>query len=141
MIEKPISAKKILVVDDDLMNLMVAEQYLKIFNIMSIRAMNGLEAYKIMKTDLKMEKQEICMIIMDCNMPILDGFQASMKIQKYFSKKGRTKIPIIAVTANITASDVLLSKSSGVEYFLEKPMKKIELKNIIENFFNITLNG
>jgi len=42
LIEKPISAKKILVVDDDLMNLMVAEQYLKIFNIMSIRAMNGL---------------------------------------------------------------------------------------------------
>ena len=139
--ENPISTKKILVVDDDLLNVMVAEQYLKIFNIMSVRAMNGLEAYKIMKTDLKMEKQEICMIIMDCNMPILDGFQASAKIQKYCSKKGRRKIPIIAVTANITASDVLLSKSSGVEYFLEKPMKKIELKNIIENFFNITLNG
>ena len=88
-----------------------------------------------------MERQEICMIIMDCNMPILDGFQASMKIQKYFSKKGRTKIPIIAVTANITASNVLLSKSSGMDYFLAKPMKKIELKNIIENLFNITLNG
>ena len=141
LMENSISNKKILVVDDDLMNLMVVEEYLKIFNIISIRAMNGLEAYKIMKNDLKMTKQEICMIIMDCNMPVLDGFKASQKIHKYCSKKGKGKIPIMALTANMTAADILLCKGSGMEYFLLKPMKKIQLKNMIEKMLNITING
>ena len=118
------------------MNLMIAEQYLKLFQINSVRAVNGLEAYQVIKQDLKSKKNEICMILMDCNMPIMDGLQASVKIQKYCKKVGRGKMPILAVTANTTAADVLLSKNSGMDYFMEKPMKKNDLKNMIELIFN-----
>jgi len=131
--------KKILVVDDDLMNLMVAEQYLKLFNIKSLKAVNGLQAYKLIKRDYKSKKNEICMIIMDCNMPILDGFQASLKINNFFQKRGGRKIPILAVTANTTAADILVCKDSGMDYFLEKPMKKIELKEMIEQILNVKI--
>ena len=128
--------KTILVVDDDLMNLMIAQEYLKLFNIKSVRAVNGLEAYQVIKQDLKSKKNEICLVLMDCNMPIMDGLQASVKIQKYCKKVGRGKMPILAVTANTTAADVLLSKNSGMDYFMEKPMKKNDLKNMIELIFN-----
>jgi len=137
--ERNIILKKILVVDDDLMNLMVAEQYLKLFNIKSLKAMNGLQAYKLIKMDYKSKTNEICMIIMDCNMPILDGFQASLKINKFFKKKGRRKIPILAVTANTTAADILVCKDSGMDYFLEKPMKKDDLKGMIEKILKLKI--
>ena len=136
LLKRLLLTKKILVVDDDLMNLMIAEQYLKLFNIKSIRAVNGLEAYQVIKQDLKSKKNEICMVLMDCNMPIMDGLQASVKIQKYCKKVGRSKMPILAVTANTTAADALLSKNSGMDYFLEKPMKKADLKNMIETILN-----
>lgn len=130
---------KILVADDDMMNLMVIEQYLKLFNLGSIRAMNGLEAYKIIKNDLLKKRQEICMIIMDCNMPVLDGFQASVKINKYCLKKGKNKIPILAVTANTTFADVLQCKKNGMDYFLEKPIKKTELKKTLQMILDIKI--
>ena len=130
---------KILVVDDDMMNLMVIEQYLKLFNLSSIRAMNGLEAYKIIKNDLLKKRQEVGMIIMDCNMPVLDGFQASVKIQKYYLKKGKKNIPILAVTANKTVADVLHCKKTGMDYFLEKPIKKTELKKTLQMILGIKI--
>ena len=132
-------SKKILVVDDDLMNLMVIEQYLKLFHLSSARAMNGMEAYKIIKKDLINQNQEYSLIIMDCNMPILDGFQASVKIHKYCEKKGKKKIPILAVTANTTAADVLMCKKTGMEYFLEKPIRKSELKKTLEIIFEMKI--
>ena len=124
--------RKILVVDDDLMNLMIAEEYLKLFGLQTIRAVNGLEAYKIVKQDIKRKKNQICLVLMDCNMPIMDGFQASAKIQKLCKKMKMEKIPILAVSANATAADKSLCKSAGMEYFLEKPMRKSDLKKMLE---------
>ena len=132
--------KRILVVDDDLFNLLVAEQYLTLFKIPSYRALNGLEAYKLMKNDVKMQKCEISMIIMDCNMPVLDGFQASAKINRYLKKHHIDKVPILAVTANITEANMILCKNSGMEYFLEKPMKKDDLKEMIENILHMRIS-
>ena len=93
------------------------------------------------KKDLKKAKTEIEMIIMDCNMPIMDGFQASLKIQKYYEKKGRRKIPIMGVTANTSNADILMCKSAGMDYYMEKPLKKFELKKALENIFDIKING
>ena len=128
--------RKILVADDDLMNLMIAEQYLKIFNWKSIRAINGKEAYELVEQDIKSEKNEICLVLMDCNMPVMDGFQASLKIQNFCKKMKREKMPILAVTANATAADVGLCKAAGIDYFLEKPMKRYELKKMIALILN-----
>ena len=130
----------VLVVDDDLFNLLIAEQYLRLFQIKSERAMNGLEAYKLIKNDIKNKHFEICMIVMDCNMPVLDGFQASEKIQKYLVKYGRKKIPILAVTANSATANKLMCQNAGMDFFLEKPMKKNEFQKMIENILKIKIN-
>ena len=136
---KSLVLKKALVVDDDIMNLLIAEQYLHLFKIPSLKAINGLEAYKIIKTDYTSQKNEISIVLMDCNMPILDGFQASKKINDFLAKNKRKKVPILAVTANTTAADIQLCKNSGMEYFLEKPLKKNDLKHLLENIFNVKI--
>lgn len=130
---------KILIVDDDLLSLFILENYIGIFNLSSIRAMNGLEACKLVKKDLKEKHLEIALIIMDCNMPVLDGFQASIKIQNYCKKYKEKKIPILASTANLTASSKARCRNSGMEYILEKPVKKMELKEKIESIFKIKI--
>ena len=72
-------------------------------------------------------------------MPVLDGFQASVKIQKYYLKKGKKNIPILAVTANKTVADVLHCKKNGMDYFLEKPIKKTELKKTLQMILGIKI--
>jgi len=135
-----LKGKKVLVVDDDLLSLMIAEEYLKLFNISSKRALNGLEAYKIIKNDIKSKNQQICLILMDCNMPILDGFQASLKIYKRLKKYGVKKIPILAMTANVTIENMKLCQEAGMDFFLAKPVKKEDLKAMIEKIINVSLN-
>ena len=131
--------KKILVVDDDLINIMIAEQYLQFFKIKSIRALNGLEAFKIVKNDILGKYYEISMIIMDCNMPIMDGFQASEKIAELIKNEKTNEIPILAVTANLTVANKELCKKSGIKYYLEKPVRRDELKSVIEGILKIKL--
>ena len=132
--------RKILIVDDDLMNIMVAEQYLAYFKIKSLRATNGCQAVKIVEKDILERKFEISLIMMDCNMPIMDGFQASEKIWELVRKERVRSIPILAVTANLTLANKEECRKAGMEFFLEKPMRRDELKKIIEDILKIKIN-
>lgn len=131
--------RRILVVDDDLINIMIAEQYLAFFNIKSMRAMNGLEAFNLVEQDFLLQQNEICMIIMDCNMPILDGFQASEKIRDFIKELNGKRIPILAVTANLTFANQDMCKKSGMDFYLEKPVRRDQLKVMIERILNIKI--
>ena len=130
------NVRKILVVDDDLINIMIVEQYLKFFGIPSIRALNGQEAYNIVEKDILDQNFQISMIIMDCNMPILDGFQASEKIQKLIRETKVNAIPILAVTANSSSTIKEMCKKSGMDYYLEKPMMREDLRNMINKILS-----
>lgn len=126
--------KKVLIVDDDLLSLNIIEGYLKYFNLESEKAMDGLEAYHAIKNSIKFKQIEIFFIIMDCNMPIVDGFQASAKINKYLKKHQIKKIPILAMTANLTVAKKKLIMSCGIDYLLEKPLAREDLRNILRIF-------
>jgi len=73
-------------------------------------------------------------------MPILDGFQASLKIYKRLKKYGVKKIPILAMTANVTIENMKLCQEAGMDFFLAKPVKKEDLKAMIEKIINVSLN-
>lgn len=114
---------KILVVDDDPFSLLIVEQFLLSLNLKCETAINGLAAYKAYKKDVD---RKICLVIMDCNMPILDGFQASLKINKYAEKKGIKKISICAMTANLTEGINKLCLEAGMRFVFTKPFIKEE---------------
>jgi len=131
--------KKILIVDDDLINIMIAEEYLEFFKMKSLRALNGLEALKLVQKDILENKQEICLIVMDCNMPILDGFQASEKILEFLGEERAKNIPILAVTANLTIECKESCRKAGMEFFLEKPMRREDFKKMVEEILKIKI--
>ena len=76
---KPKQCFKALIVDDDPINVMILEKYMEYYKIDYISAANGMEAVKIIENEVIADKKEFTFILMDCNMPIMNGFKASEK--------------------------------------------------------------
>lgn len=130
---------RILIVDDDQINLLVAKEYMKFFNMNYILANNGKEALQIIEKQVIVEHQKIDAILMDCNMPIMDGFIATTKIKEALEAVNEKLIPIIALTANVSSVDVDLCFQSGMNYYLSKPVSRKELSNTLEKILNVNL--
>ena len=115
---------KALIVDDDSVNRTVLRKMLENLNIKVQSAENGLEALSIIE-----KKQKFNFIFMDCNMPIMDGFEATRAIRKI----GDDTI-IIALTAHAYQSDKQDCLNAGMDYFLAKPIKIDDIQKVITEF-------
>lgn len=105
---------KILLVEDNKVNQMVAQKLLEKAGHEVMIANNGQEALD--KVD---EQAAFDMILMDCQMPVMDGFEATRKIRE----KGWRELPIIALTANAQSSDREACFLAGTDDFISKPFK------------------
>ena len=126
------SLLRVLAVDDDPINLVVISNYLSkpsskyLFKLKT--AHNGLQALNLVRS--KAEKFDL--ILMDCNMPVLDGYQASIKIRKLMNSGEVNRMPIIAVSANAANLDKELCFKCGMDSFLTKPLRRVDLIDEIE---------
>ena len=97
------------------------DQYLHLFNIQSLRAINGLDAYKIIKKDIKQNKNEIYIELMVATCPFLMGFSQV----NYLKKKGSANLPILAVTANTNAEIFnFLKIQEGITFWKKNRVEK-----------------
>ena len=111
----------ILVTEDVDNNFLLLEQYLSNINVEAIRAKNGMEAVEICK-----KNEKIVLVLMDLKMPVMDGFEATVRI-----KRLRPDLPIIAQTAYARETDKIKAFASGCSGFISKPYKKEELISVI----------
>lgn len=109
--------KKILLVEDNEMNRLVANAVLETTGVIITEAENGLEAIECLK------QQEYDLILMDVQMPVMDGLEAAAKIRKDINKT----IPIIALTANAIKGESDRCRAAGMNDFLSKPFEEEEL--------------
>lgn len=119
--------KKILIVEDNMTNQKVAIAMLKKLGYIVDAVANGEEAIhqlSLLKYDL---------VLMDCQMPVKDGFTATREIRAG-AILGREKIPIIALTANAMAEDKEACIQSGMDDFLSKPINMNELVSCLEKY-------
>jgi CheY-like chemotaxis protein/two-component sensor histidine kinase len=115
---------KVLLVEDNKINIMIAEQYLKSWEINYEVARNGLEAIaKINKTDYDV-------VLMDLHMPVLDGYEATKWIRNLPEPKYR-QLPIIALSASAEYVLAPKMKACGLTDFISKPFKPEELNHKI----------
>lgn len=112
---------RVLVVEDNQMNYFVIKKMLDKLGHNFVYAKNGLEAVKAAK------KQKFDIILMDMQMPVMDGIEATKKIRE-FDKE----VKIVALTANVLEQDRKLCYEVGMDDFLTKPIKLGELSKFLD---------
>jgi CheY-like chemotaxis protein len=112
----------VLVVEDNIINQKVAVGLLRKFGITVFVAANGVEALATL------EKIPVDLIFMDCQMPVMDGLEATIQIRNPNSKVLNHDVTIIALTANALDADREKCSEVGMNDFLSKPidMKKLQ---------------
>ena len=121
-----IDGLNILLVEDNELNMEIAEFLLSDHGANVTKAYNGKEA-----VDIIQKENNIDVILMDVRMPVMDGYQATKEIRQLGvrGKKGRT--PIIAMTANAFVEDKLKAKEMGMDGYISKPLdEKLVIKTI-----------
>ena len=118
--------QKILVVEDNKANQFVMKKILQNIGCPMRIAENGREAINAL------DEESFDLIFMDCQMPVLDGIEATKIIRK--SNKDYSSIPIIALTASAIEGDEKTCRDAGMDAYLAKPVRIQQIKNIISQF-------
>ncbi|MFT5451523.1 MAG: signal transduction histidine kinase/BarA-like signal transduction histidine kinase [Enterobacterales bacterium] len=114
--------KKILIVDDNSVNLTIVSKILEREMYTTVTAVDGREAIK------ELGANHYDAVLMDIQMPKMDGYQATIHIRKELKL---LDLPIIALSANVMEKDKELSKKAGMDEHLDKPINIPELLNIL----------
>jgi signal transduction histidine kinase/AmiR/NasT family two-component response regulator len=125
---------RILVAEDNSINQKVAQAMLRKMELRADVVANGQEAINALQTipyDL---------VLMDCQMPEMDGFKATRCIRQQGSKALNPRIPIIAMTAATMQGDREKCIQSGMNDFIAKPVQKRELAEMLARWLAITTN-
>ena len=123
---------RVLVVDDGPDIQMIIRAYFKKVGLEIDTADNGLEAYEMVTTSADYD-----VILMDLQMPVMNGLDATKKIREWENKNKRLPISIIALTAASFKEDIDSVYAAGCDFHLAKPMKKINLLSRSLNMPNI----
>ncbi|SDS47496.1 CheY chemotaxis protein or a CheY-like REC (receiver) domain [Polaribacter sp. KT25b] len=121
-----LKGKKILVVDDNIMNRMVANVILQEFEVTVLEAADGDEAVNYLKDN------SCDLVLMDLQMPVLDGFKASEIIRQEL----KLETPIIALTASDIQEEKEKCFEVGMNDYLFKPFNKNQFIKIIIKWIN-----
>jgi PAS domain S-box-containing protein len=113
---------RILLAEDNLVNQRVAMAILKKLGLTPDLACNGLEACAAAQA------KPFDLILMDCQMPEMDGFEATRRIRE---QEGPRRVPILAMTANAMAGDRERCLEAGMDDYLAKPIAILDLKEAL----------
>ncbi|MGB6291656.1 MAG: ATP-binding protein [Vibrio anguillarum] len=120
--------KRILIVEDNLMNQKIASFFLEKAGIGYVVANNGQEA-----VDAITQGGHFAAVLMDCMMPVMDGLTATKKIREWEKEQGVEKLPIIALTASVLEEDIKSCFDAGMDAYLPKPYKSKQLFDIFSD--------
>lgn len=126
---KPFENTTLLLADDDEINRFVTRQILSEWNIEVDEAENGLDAY------IKAKSKQYDAILMDINMPVMDGIETTRKIRNELSEYNKN-IPIIAFSACIREDERVAGKTVGIDAYIQKPIAPESLYSQLQELLN-----
>jgi signal transduction histidine kinase/AmiR/NasT family two-component response regulator len=125
-----LSSLHVLIAEDNEINQLQLKYLMKKWDITTSIANNGLEALALL------EKEQFNLVLMDIQMPEMDGYTATAAIRKTYNKK---RLPVIAMTANAFLIDESKCLEAGMNDYILKPFKQTELYNKLAEF--VTINA
>ncbi len=124
---------RVLVADDNEVNQMLIKELLNRYEISSLVVENGEEALKHAK------EENFDLILMDINMPVLNGVEATKRIIEEAPLNQDT--PIVALTSNVMKEDVMLFEKAGMFAHIGKPIKSGDIHTLLSNLFYTQKSG
>ncbi|WP_414496440.1 ATP-binding protein [Stenotrophomonas maltophilia] len=119
---------RVLLVEDNTVNRMVAEQLLRVFQCEVRNAADGEQALGMLR------EGGMDVVLMDCQMPVLDGYAATRRWRAEETERGLARLPIIAMTANAMAGDRERCLQAGMDDYLSKPITRGTLHALLRRW-------
>jgi len=119
---------RILVAEDNSISTKVIRGMLGKLNLHPDTASNGEEALKAMKA------QRYDLVLMDCEMPVLDGFSATQQLRAWEVGNQRVRTPVVALTAHILSEHKDRARQAGMDGHMAKPIELSQLRELIEHW-------
>jgi CheY-like chemotaxis protein/nitrogen-specific signal transduction histidine kinase len=120
---------RVLMAEDNRINAEIAKEMLERLGCEVVTAPNGRHACEILKTDRNFD-----LIFMDCQMPIMDGFEATSKLIEQENTAAQQHIPIIALTANSMQGDKEKCIAAGMDDYLSKPVSQKDFAKMVSKW-------
>ena len=117
---------RILVAEDNSISTKVIRGMLGKLNLNPDTASNGEEAL------LAMKAQRYDLVLMDCEMPILDGFSATQQLRAWEVSHQRIRTPVVALTAHILSEHKERARQAGMDGHMAKPVELSQLRELVE---------
>lgn len=124
----PADAPLVLVAEDDDVNALITHAALEQMGLRLERVVDGHHAVARMQASGP-ERPDL--VLMDCRMPVKDGYEATRQIRAYEYNEGQPRVPIIALTATATEESRLECIQAGMDDFLSKPYSMEELSTVV----------
>ena len=119
--------RRVLLVEDNPVNQEVAQAMLQELGIEAVSAWSGEEALE----KLAVDRYEV--VLMDCQMPKLDGYATTSRFREWEKEQQRSRTPIVALTANALTGDAEKCFAAGMDRYLSKPFTSEQLFQVLES--------
>jgi two-component system, sensor histidine kinase len=118
----------VLLVEDNEVNRMIGTEMLRSFGLDVVEAENGVQALVVL------EKQHVDLVLMDIQMPEMDGYAATRLARERELKLRLPRVPIVALTANAFDEDAANSMAAGMDAHLAKPYSRAQLRDLLQRW-------
>lgn len=122
----------VLLVEDNAINRMVAQRMLGNTGLVVRTAENGEQALVLLETEA------FDCVLMDIQMPVLDGLEATRQLRQRERATGRRRTPVVALTANALAGERERCLAAGMDDYLPKPFQRRKLLNVVARYLTHT---
>ena len=118
----------VLLVEDNIVNRMIGAEMLKSFGLQVLEAEDGAMALTTL------EHQRVDLVLMDIQMPVLDGYAASRQARSREQRLHLPRVPIVALTANAFEEDAAQALAAGMDGHLAKPYSRAQLAELLKRW-------
>jgi signal transduction histidine kinase/CheY-like chemotaxis protein len=118
----------VLLVEDNIVNRLVGAEMLRSLGVEVIEAEDGAKGVALL------ERQRVDLVLMDLQMPVLDGLSATRQVRDRESRLRLPRVPIVALTANAFDEDVTASMAAGMDGHLAKPYSREQLFELLRRW-------
>ena len=121
-------SRRVLLVEDNPVNQLVASELLISLGCEVVTADSGADGLRAMNDG------RFDLVLMDCQMPVMDGFEATRRWRAHEQQMGVHRLPVVALTANAITGDREACLAAGMDAYLTKPVSRDQLEDVLQDF-------